>query len=160
MRIEDYFMVLGSAHCRTILFLLPLFSNKGERSPHRRPWAIAAVVMVVLMIGTFWYAGAKSPWSPNFNAQPLPPKVVGTDTGPMAEGAAVFYSKGCLNCHLISGNGGRRGPDLSIIGNKLNRGDMTIRIVNGGNNMPAFGNNLTPEQLEKVVAFLQSRKKP
>jgi ubiquinol-cytochrome c reductase cytochrome b subunit len=139
--------------------VLPLLSNKGERSPMRRPWAIAGVVMVVLMIGSLWYAGAKSPWSPNFNAQPLPEQVVGTEPGPVAEGAKVFYSKGCLNCHLISGYGGRRGPDLSLIGNKLNRQDMVIRIVNGGNNMPAFGTNLTPEQLDEVVAFLQSRKK-
>jgi ubiquinol-cytochrome c reductase cytochrome b subunit len=157
--VENYFMVWGPLIAWTILMVLPLLSNKGERSPMRRPWAIAGVVMVVLMIGSLWYAGAKSPWSPNFNAQPLPEQVVGTEPGPVAEGAKVFYSKGCLNCHLISGYGGRRGPDLSLIGNKLNRQDMVIRIVNGGNNMPAFGTNLTPEQLDEVVAFLQSRKK-
>lgn len=156
--IENYFIVLGPLFAGAILFLLPLFSNKGERSPRRRPWAIATVVMVVLMISTLWYAGAKSPWSPNFNARPLSAKVVGTSTGPVAEGARVFYSKGCLNCHLISGNGGRRGPDLSTIGDRLTRDDMVIRIVNGGNNMPAYANNLKPEELDLVVAFLQSRK--
>jgi ubiquinol-cytochrome c reductase cytochrome b subunit len=158
--VENYFMVLGPLLAWTILMALPLVSNKGERSPMRRPWAIAGMVMVVLMIGSLWYAGAKSPWSPNFNAEPLPAKVVGADIGSVAEGAKAFYSKGCLNCHLISGLGGRRGPDLSFIGNKLNRQDLVIRIVNGGNNMPAFGNNLTPEQLDGIVAFLQSRRKP
>jgi ubiquinol-cytochrome c reductase cytochrome b subunit len=37
---------------------------------------------------------------------------------------------------------------------------MVIRIVNGGVNMPAFGNALKPDELAQIVAFLQSRKRP
>jgi ubiquinol-cytochrome c reductase cytochrome b subunit len=157
--LENYFILLGPALAGAIMLLLPFFFNKGERSPSRRPWAIAGTVMVCTMIGALWYAGITSPWSPNFDAAPLPTKTVGAETGPVADGAKVFYSKGCLNCHLISGYGGRRGPDLTLIGHKLTRDNMILRIVNGGNNMPAFGNNITPAQLEDVVAFLQSRTK-
>jgi ubiquinol-cytochrome c reductase cytochrome b subunit len=156
--LENYLIILGPLLVGGILFFLPLLSNKGERSPHRRPWAVAAVIVIVSMIGAFWYVGVKSPWSPNFNARPLSAKVVGATSGPVAEGANIFYSKGCLNCHLISGEGGRRGPDLTRIGDQLTRDNMVIRIVNGGNNMPAFGNNLTPDQLNAMIAFLQSRK--
>jgi ubiquinol-cytochrome c reductase cytochrome b subunit len=156
--LESYFIVLGPALAGVIMLLLPFLFNKGERHPLRRPWAMAGTLMVMLMIGAFWYLGATSPWSPNFNARPLSAKAVGTDTGPVAEGAKVFYAKGCLNCHLIGHDGGRRGPDLSEVGGRLNRADMVIRIVNGGVNMPAFGNNLTPAQLDDLVAFLQSRK--
>ena len=35
---------------------------------------------------------------------------------------------------------------------------MIIRIVNGGVNMPAFGAKLKPEEIEELVAFLQTRK--
>jgi ubiquinol-cytochrome c reductase cytochrome b subunit len=35
-----------------------------------------------------------------------------------------------------------------------------IRIVNGGVNMPAFGNALKPEELAEITTFLQSRKRP
>jgi len=34
---------------------------------------------------------------------------------------------------------------------------MTIRIVNGGVNMPAFGAMLKPEEIDDLVAFLQTR---
>ena len=56
--------------------------------------------------------------------------------------------------------GGRRGPDLTYIADKLSESDMIIRIVNGGVNMPAFGKALKPEELAQLTAFLQSRKRP
>lgn len=155
--LENYLIILGPLLVGGILFFLPLLSNKGERSPRRRPWAVASVIVTVSMIGAFWYAGVKSPWSPNFNPRPLSDAVVGVSSGPVAEGAKVFYRKGCLNCHLIETDGGRRGPNLSHIGDKLTRADLVVRIANGGNNMPAFANNLTPDELDNVVAFLQSR---
>jgi len=37
---------------------------------------------------------------------------------------------------------------------------MVIRIVNGGTNMTAFGSSLNPQELDALVAFLQSRKRP
>jgi ubiquinol-cytochrome c reductase cytochrome b subunit len=35
-----------------------------------------------------------------------------------------------------------------------------IRIVNGGGNMPAFGSSLKPPEIDALVAFLESRKRP
>jgi ubiquinol-cytochrome c reductase cytochrome b subunit len=37
---------------------------------------------------------------------------------------------------------------------------MIIRIVNGGGNMPAFASSLKPPEVDALVAFLQSRKRP
>jgi ubiquinol-cytochrome c reductase cytochrome b subunit len=61
---------------------------------------------------------------------------------------------------LIQGQGGRRGPDLTYVGDKLTRDNIVIRIVNGGGNMPAFGNSLKPQELDALVAFMESRKRP
>jgi len=69
----------------------------------------------------------------------------------------LFHAKGCLNCHLIESYGGRRGPDLTFIGDKLQKSDIVVRIVNGGTNMPAFGNMLNSHDLDALTAFLQSR---
>jgi mono/diheme cytochrome c family protein len=37
---------------------------------------------------------------------------------------------------------------------------MVIRIVNGGGNMPAYRNSLKPQEVDALVAFLESRKRP
>ena len=72
----------------------------------------------------------------------------------------ISLTAACLSCHLIQGHGGRRGPDLSCVGDKLSRDNIIIRIINGGNNMPAFGSSLKPEEIDALVAFLESRKRP
>src|SRR5216110_1047360 len=95
-----------------------------------------------------------------FLAQPLSEKVVGATSGPVFKGGQLFHDKGCLNCHLIQGFGGRRGPDLSYIADKLTRDNLVIRILNGGTNMPAFSSSLKPGELDDLVAFLETRKRP
>jgi len=38
--------------------------------------------------------------------------------GDPAHGAALFQEKGCRGCHIAGGDGGARGPDLSVIGSQ------------------------------------------
>jgi ubiquinol-cytochrome c reductase cytochrome b subunit len=75
------------------LIALPFVSNRGERSPRRRPWAVVAIIMTVLMIVTLWVAGAKSPWSPNFDAPPLSPAIVGVPTARFSSVQNYFTTK-------------------------------------------------------------------
>ncbi|MGH9396865.1 MAG: cytochrome b N-terminal domain-containing protein [Terriglobia bacterium] len=157
-KMEEYVMILGPLCFGLLLFLLPLLANKGERSAWRRPWAIGIVIAFWVMIGTLWIQGKKAPWSPDFTAQPLRASVVTATSGPVYNGAQLFHSKGCEFCHAIAGQGGHRGPDLTKVGNRLTADQLTIRIVNGGTNMPAFGGLLSSEELRDLVAFLQTRK--
>ena len=155
---EQYLLVYGPLFVGLILTTLPFVFNRGERSPRQRPWAVATVFIVVVAIATLWVAGVKSPWSPNFNAQPLSATIVGATNGPVLAGAQVFQTKGCLNCHSVGGDGGRRGPDLTAVADRLTPNLMILRIANGGVNMPAYAANLTPAQMNALVAFLQTRK--
>jgi ubiquinol-cytochrome c reductase cytochrome b subunit len=156
--LETAVILLAPLFVGALLMAPPLLSNRGERSARRRPWAIAMVVLTVVMIGSLWIVGARSPWSPKFDAEPLTAEVVGATSGPVAEGARLFHDKGCLSCHLVDGFGGRRGPNLSRIGDLLDKDQITIRISNGGTNMPAFASTLKPEELERLVVFLGSRR--
>jgi ubiquinol-cytochrome c reductase cytochrome b subunit len=158
-QLETYVMILAPVIIGILLLAAPMLNNRGERAPSRRPWSIAVVLLSVIMIGSLWVAGINSPWSPNFDPPLLPEKVVGATSGAVFEGAKLFHAKGCLNCHLINQYGGRRGPNLTYIGDTLSESDIVIRIVNGGVNMPAFGNTLKPEELAQITAFLQSRKR-
>jgi ubiquinol-cytochrome c reductase cytochrome b subunit len=155
--LEKYAILLLPLVGGLVLVGLTFFANRGERHFKRRPWAVGAVLIVILVIGTLGVAGKQSHWSPDFNPPMLPPSVVGTTTGAVADGAKLFNERGCENCHRIDGFGGRRGPDLSEVGDRRTKEQLTIRILNGGTNMPAFAGTLTPEELDKLVAFLQSR---
>jgi ubiquinol-cytochrome c reductase cytochrome b subunit len=154
---EQIFMVFGPLTAGLLLIVLPFIAPSGERSPRHRPWAVAGILLTVTAIAALWVVGKQSPWSPNFDPGPLPAAVIGATHGPVFAGAQLFQEKSCLNCHLIHGQGGRRGPDLTFVGDKLRESDMIIRIVNGGVNMPAFGATLKADEITDLVAFLKSR---
>ena len=46
-----------------------------------------------------------------------------------ASGAAVFGSKGCVECHSIKGMGGGTGPDLGLIGERRSFFDCHLEVV-------------------------------
>lgn len=156
--LETVVIIGGPLAVGVILVALPFIAKKGERNPLRRPWAVGFVLLIVIMIGTLWISGINSDWSPKIDAQPLPPSVVGATSGQVAEGGKLFYEKGCLYCHNIGGYGGARGPNLNAIANRYTEPQLISRILNGGNNMPAYGSNLEPQELNSLVAFLKTRK--
>ncbi|MCG8585909.1 MAG: cytochrome b N-terminal domain-containing protein, partial [Pirellulales bacterium] len=143
-----------------LLFFLPLFSNKGERAPSKRPWAVAVVFVLATSFVVLTIYGYKKPWSPDFGVKPLTAEQIGATEGPVARGGDLVYKKGCIFCHVIDGQGGHRGPELTVIGDRLTRADLIIRINNGGYNMPAFASSLTADELADLVAFLQTLKEP
>lgn len=141
-----------------VLFVLqPLSFNRGERSISRRPWSVAIVVFVVLVVLTMWYEGKTAPWSPDLKVKPLSVKAISVPSGPVYEEAQLFDKQGCEACHTVAGQGGHCGPDLTTVADRLTDEQLKIRILNGGTNMPAFGSILTPQDLNLLLVFLESR---
>jgi mono/diheme cytochrome c family protein len=57
--------------------------------------------------------------------------------------------------------GGHKGPDLSGVGRKKSKAEMRQQIVFGSKVMPAFGDDLEPDELKDLIAYLKScRQKP
>jgi ubiquinol-cytochrome c reductase cytochrome b subunit len=156
-QIESYAMFFGPLVIFFLLFALPFFSNKGERSPIKRPWAVAGSVVVFVLVVSLLVVGYQATWSPNFKAQAIQASLPATDTIATA-GLVLFQQKACVYCHQINQQGGHVGPDLSHAANRLNEQQMIIRIVNGADNMPAYGSSLSHDELTKLVTFLKTRK--
>jgi ubiquinol-cytochrome c reductase cytochrome b subunit len=155
--LESVFMIVAPLSAFIFLLMVPVLWNKGERHPARRPWAVAMVVTVLVTIIAFWIEGSISPWSPDFTAQPLPAALIRSNDPPVLMGAQLFHDKGCEFCHTVEGHGGLRGPNLTDVALRLSLNDIKIRILNGGGNMPSFAGILTAENLDDLVAFLESR---
>jgi putative heme-binding domain-containing protein len=55
--------------------------------------------------------------------------------GKPARGAQLFRQKGCSQCHLIRGEGGVRGPDLSVIGSQRSTAHLREAITDPNANV-------------------------
>lgn len=159
-KIESYVIFAGPI--LTVIFLLafPFISNKGERHPLKRPWAVFGSICVIVFIASLLLVGNRSPWSPNFKATAITANHLqsGKTDAVIQQGIHLFHAKGCEYCHQMGEYGGKTGPELTWIGRTRTPGEITIRIVNGSDNMPAYGGMLKQDELHALVAFLSSRK--
>lgn len=160
-RLEPYFLFFGPLLGGIFLFSIPFLSHGGERHPLKRPWALAGIVMVVVILGSLTYIGIKAPWVPKFDAEKTTVAVktqYPKDQEAAAHGRELFNTMGCLFCHTMGSNGGKRGPDLTEVEKRLTTQQMVERITNGAENMPAYGGSLTQTELHDLVTFLSSNK--
>ena len=157
---ETFIMLVFPVMVIGVLFLVPFVSDRGERAPSRRPAAILFVIIAYTTLGALTYEGATAPWSPKMTAwtsDPIPESCVRQSSPTELQGALVFQYKNCRNCHALDGLGGRRGPDLSDIGTRMTANQLIDQVSNGtpgGGNMPAYGKQMTANEMEVLVTFL------
>jgi ubiquinol-cytochrome c reductase cytochrome b subunit len=141
------------------MLLLPVFAAQGERHWARRPVAVLMVSVIAVSLGIFTRLGTYTPWSPIMNAwtsDPIPPRYLQDRTPLERQGALVLQNKQCRNCHELDGVGGLRGPALDDIATQLTEDQIIRQVLQGGGNMPAYGNALSPSETIALTRFLET----
>ena len=139
------------------LLILPFLDIGPARNPMRRP--IASTVGTATLAGIVYltYMGATAPAPPgrvSVELAKLPPE--------LQKGRKVYEAQGCAACHIIRGEGGAAGPDLSKIGSVrdsdwLKRFIKDPQSVKPGSPMPG-SKGLPDESLDAMVTYLLSLK--
>jgi mono/diheme cytochrome c family protein len=147
----------------------------GQRSTRRRnrQLAVFAVLLVILgMAGAVLFVSARGSDSPSSPSTPVPvatsaaAAITSTDLGAITRGQTV-YSARCLACHGAAGKGD--GPAAvglnpapvdftSPIHRGHRREDQIAWVTNGlpPSAMPAFGGELSPQEIEEVVDYIRA----
>jgi len=157
--LETPVLLIGPAIALAILLGLPFFSGEGEKSWRRRPIAVLTILLSAVTLGTFTNMADHAPWSPVMDASTaaaIPAKFVTGRTPLQVQGALVFQSKQCHNCHSIGDIGGKRGPALDAVAVRLTGDQLVRQVLQGGGNMPAYGKNLNPAETTALVGFLET----
>lgn len=70
------------------------------------------------------------------------------------DGAAVYESAGCGNCHTLAAanSTGNVGPNLDDA--QADFASVRSQVENGGGGMPAFGGDLSEEEIDAVSRFV------
>jgi ubiquinol-cytochrome c reductase cytochrome b subunit len=157
--LETPVLLIGPVLVLAALLLLPFLSGEGEKSWRRRPIAVLTVLLSAITLGTFTRLAQFAPWSPHMNAwsgDPVPDRMLRGTTALQRQGALVFQVKQCRNCHSLGDSGGKRGPALDSVAVRLTQDQLIRQVIQGGGNMPAYGNNLNPAETTALVAFLET----
>ena len=82
---------------------------------------------------------------------------------PTTQTAATVYARHCIGCHVIDGEGGDDGPELSTVGRKhdaayLKRLIADPESVDPDAEMAGFARRLSPAELDAIATYLAGRK--
>ncbi len=128
-----------------LLFLLPFYDRGPERRPDRRPVAMTAMSLTIVVMAYLTYKGANAG----------PPTNVEMKVPPQYEaGKLVVAQSACLACHKIGDSGnGTLAPDLTHIGSRIPRAAILRSLEAGPSIMPSF-QSLGQKKLNEVADFL------
>ncbi len=157
--LETPAILVGSVLVIGSLLLLPFLFGEGEKSWRRRPMAVLTILLVAVSLAMFTHLAGYTPWSPEMGAwsgEPVPRQYLHGRSPLELQGAIVFQGKQCRNCHALDRIGGQRGPELDAVAVRLTHDQLIRQVLQGGGNMPAYGNNLNPAETTALVAFLST----
>jgi ubiquinol-cytochrome c reductase cytochrome b subunit len=158
-QLETPVLLIGPVIAVIVLLGLPFLAGEGEKSWKRRPIAVLSILLIAVVLGTFTNLASHAPWSPVMDASTaaaIPSGFLAKRAPIEIQGALVFQSKQCHNCHSLGDIGGKRGPALDAVAVRLTEDQLVRQVLQGGGNMPAYGKNLNPAETTALVAFLET----
>src|SRR5580693_6385985 len=158
-QLETPVLLIGPGIALIALLALPFVAGEGEKHWKRRPIAVLSILLTAVGLGTFTNLASHTPWSPVMDASTaaaIPPGFLARRTPIEIQGALIFQSKQCHNCHSLGDIGGKRGPALDAVAVRLTQDQLVRQVLQGGGNMPAYGKNLNPAETTALVAFLET----
>ena len=121
-------------------------------------WVVSTIIVLGVMGLIGWNLGKNDDAVPNAYV----PAVVQSADGAGAQdpGAAVFASAGCGSCHTFAAAGasGVIGPSLDTEG--LEAARVAEVVTNGLNDMPAFGNRLSADEIDTLATYVSESASP
>ncbi len=156
---ETPFILIVPPVAIAFLLALPFVAGVGEKSWWRRPVAVFSLMFIAVSWAVFTHQGTYTPWSPHMDAwsgSAVPVNNIIHTTPLERQGANVFQDKQCRNCHALGGIGGQRGPALDNVATTLTEDQLYRQVLQGGGNMPAYGNALSPSETTALIRFLET----
>jgi len=159
---ETFIMLVFPVIVIGVLFLVPFISNRGERAPSRRPAAVLLVIVAyydALCAHLRGNDGAVVPEDECLERRSVPENVVMQSSPTELQGALVFQYKKLSQ--LPCARGGwraararserhRRQDDAQSVDRSGEYGTP------GGGNMPAYGKQMSANEMEALAKFLVS----
>jgi mono/diheme cytochrome c family protein len=113
---------------------------------------VAGGLLFAVLVGV-WWTSAVWLYGQDTTAAPAAATPIPADADATA-GATVFSSAGCGSCHTLAAakSSGQVGPNLDA----ALPGYETVldKVTNGGGGMPAFGGQLSEQQIRDLAAFV------
>ena len=136
-----------------VMLGLPFFDRGSTRNLLHRPAALISLALILGGAGFLIGAAGRGPHRAD-EGIPL--------TSVQRAGRALYQSQQCGGCHLVAGQGGEEGPDLTTVGLRHSAGWLHSFLespsrFHAESRMPAFGPPaLTHQEIEELAQYLSS----
>ncbi len=109
---------------------------------------------LVMLAGALAMAATAAP-SLAQDSSPAP----AADPAKVAKGKELFATYSCGSCHALADAGASAHVGPALDGNAdLSHDFIVNRVTNGQGGMPAFGGQLTPEEIDAVATYVMATK--
>jgi ubiquinol-cytochrome c reductase cytochrome b subunit len=138
-----------------VLLALPFFDRGSKRNLLHRPAAMVSLALVLGGAGFLIGAAGRG-------AEGGAPEVGRPLSSVERAGRALYQSQQCGGCHLIAGQGGEEGPDLTNVGLRHSSGWLHSFLespsrFHAESRMPAYGPPaLSHQEIEELAQYLAS----